>query len=73
MIYILIFFQSILFSKGLQISSELDTNNVYVGEVLRWSIGIDGHENINYKFPDLNIDNETLSIFKSNGAISINC
>ena len=49
-----------LFSKGLQISSELDTNNVYVGEVLRWSIKVEGHENINYKFPNLNIDNDSV-------------
>ena len=62
MIYLLIFFQSVLFSKGLQISSELDTNNVYVGEVLRWSIKVEGHENINYNFPDLNIDNDSIKV-----------
>ena len=62
MIYLLIFFQSVLFSKGLHISSELDTNNVYVGEVLRWTIKVEGHENINYKFPYLNIDNDSVKV-----------
>ena len=62
MIYLLIFLQSVLFSKGLQINSKLDTNNVYVGEVISWSIKIEGHENINYKFPDLNIDNDSVKI-----------
>tara|TARA_B100000900_G_scaffold352481_1_gene320165 strand:- start:58 stop:879 length:822 start_codon:yes stop_codon:yes gene_type:complete len=51
-----------LFSKGLQISSELDTNNVYVGEPLRWSIEVEGHEKINYKFPNLDIDNDSVKI-----------
>ena len=51
-----------LFSRGVQISSELDTNNVYVGEVIRWSIEIKGHEDVNYKFPDLNLDNDSVKI-----------
>ena len=35
---------------------------MYVGEVLRWSIKVEGHENINYKFPDLNIDNDSIKV-----------
>ena len=35
---------------------------MYVGEVLRWTIKVEGHENINYKFPDLNIDNDSVKV-----------
>ena len=62
MIYVLIFFQSLLFSKGLQISSELDTNNAYIGEVIKWSIIIEGHDSINYQFPNLSIYNDSIKI-----------
>ena len=40
----------------------MDTNNAYVGEALRWSIKVEGHENINYKFPYLNIDNDSVKV-----------
>ena len=62
MIYLIIFFQSILFSKGLQISSELDTNNAYIGEIIRWSIRLEGHDSLNYSFPNLNIDNDSIKV-----------
>ena len=51
-----------LFSKGLQISSELDTNNAYIGEVIKWSIRVEGNNGLNYKFPSLKIDNDSLKI-----------
>ena len=51
-----------LFSKGLQISSELDTNNAYIGEVIKWSIRVEGNDGLNYKFPSLKIDNDSLKI-----------
>ena len=35
---------------------------MYVGEVLRWSIKVEGHENINLKFPNLDIDNDSVKI-----------
>ena len=62
MIYILIIFQSILFSNGLQVSSELDTNNAYIGEVIKWSVILKGSDSPNYKFPNLSIDNDSIKI-----------
>ncbi len=62
MIYLLFFFQSILFSKGLLISSELDTNKAYIGEIIRWSIKLEGNDSFNYNFPKLNIDNDTIKV-----------
>ena len=62
MIYIVIFLQSILFSKGIQISSELDTNNAYIGNVIKWSIIVKGGDKTNYNFPYLKIDNESTKI-----------
>ncbi len=62
MIYILVFLQSVLFSKGLQISSALDTNNAYIGEIIKWSIEIEGGENLNYKIPKLNLENDVIKI-----------
>ncbi len=51
-----------LFSKGLQISSELDIKNANIGEVIKWSIIIEGSDSINYKFPILSIDNDSKKI-----------
>ena len=62
MIYILIIFQSILFSKGLQVTSELDTNNAYIGTPIKWSIKIKGSDSLNYRFPLLSIDNDSMKI-----------
>ena len=62
MIYIFILLQSILFSKGIQISSELDTNKAYIGSVIKWSIMVEGGEKRNYNFPKLIVDNDTMRI-----------
>ena len=62
MLYIFILFQSILFSQGIQISSELDTNKTYIGSVINWSIMVEGGEKRNYNFPNLIVDNDTMRI-----------
>ena len=62
MIYIIILIQSILFSQGIQISSELDTNKTYIGSVINWSIMVEGGEKRNYNFPNLVVDNDTMRI-----------
>ena len=62
MIYILIIFQSILFSNDLEVSSELDTNNAFLREAIKWSIIIKGSDSFNYKFPDLSIENDSIKI-----------
>ena len=62
MIYIFILLQSILFSQGIQITSELDTNKAYIGNVINWSIMVEGGEKRNYNFPHLVVDNDTMRI-----------
>ena len=62
MFYILFFFHSLVFSKGVEIISELDTNNAFVGEVINWSVKIQGSDQYNHRFPKLSLDNENLKI-----------
>ena len=60
----LFIFQSLVFSQGLQVISELDTTNGYIGEVINWSIEVKGAVKNNFRFPELNVDNTDI-LFKS--------
>ena len=51
-----------LFSQGIQIISELDTNKAYIGSVIHWSIMVEGGEKRNYNFPNLEVDNDSMRI-----------
>ena len=62
MIYIVLLIQSTLFSQGIQISSELDTNKAYIGSVIRWSIVVEGGNGRNYNFPNLMVNNDSIQI-----------
>ena len=59
----LFIFQSLVFTQSIQVISELDTTSGYVGEIINWSIEIKGAEKNNFRFPELNNDNDVL-IFK---------
>ena len=67
----LFIFQSLVFSQGLQVISELDTTSGYVGEIINWSIEIKGAEKNNFRFPELNNDNDVL-IFKFKKKVNAN-
>ena len=62
MIYIIILIQSVLFSQGVEIKSELDTNKAFIGNVIKWSIIVEGINDNNLKFPYLTIDNDSFKI-----------
>ena len=67
----LFIFQSLVFSQGLQVISELDTTNGYIGEVINWSIEVKGAVKNNFRFPELNVDNDLL-IFKFKKKVNAN-
>ncbi len=58
----LIFFPSIIFAKSLSVISELDTTKGYIGDIIEWTISVDGKTNQNIQFPQLNIDSDTITI-----------
>ncbi len=62
MIYIIILIQSVLFSQGVEIKSELDTNKAFIGNVIKWSIIVEGINDNNLKFPYLTIDNDSFKV-----------
>ena len=62
MIYIIILIQSVLFSQGVEIKSELDTNKAFIGNVIKWSIIVEGINDNNLKFPHLTIDNDSFKV-----------
>ena len=62
MIYIIILIQSVLFSQGVEIKSELDTNKAFIGNVIKWSIIVEGINDKNLKFPYLTIDNDSFKV-----------
>ena len=60
--YIIILIQSVLFSQGVEIKSELDTNKAFIGNVIKWSIIVEGINDNNLKFPYLTIDNDSFKV-----------
>ena len=62
MIYIIILIQSVLFSQGVEIKSEPDTNKAFIGNVIKWSIIVEGINDNNLKFPYLTIDNDSFKV-----------
>ena len=67
----LFIFQSLVFTQSIQVISELDTTSGYVGEIINWSIEIKGAEKNNFRFPELNNDNDVL-IFKFKKKVNAN-
>ena len=65
MFYILIFLQSFVFSKDIEIISELDTTNVFIGDVINWSVKLRASEQYNYRFPKFSLDNDTIKIYQN--------
>jgi len=55
-------FSSFLFSQSLSVISKLDTTSGYIGDVITWSIKIEGLSDQQIQFPELNSINDTISI-----------
>ena len=64
MLYILVFFHSLVLSKGIEISSDLDTNRAFIGETINWLVKVKADNKDNYRFPKFSVDNDTLRIKK---------
>ena len=59
---LLILIPTLIFGKGLSVVSELDTTQGFIGDVIQWTVKIDGHTNEGIRFPELNEINDTLTI-----------
>ena len=59
---LLILLPSLIFGQGFTVISELDTTQGFIGDVIQWTVKIDGHTNEGIRFPELNEINDTLTI-----------
>ena len=59
---LLILLPSLIFGEGFSVISELDTTQGFIGDVIQWTVKIDGHTNEGIRFPELNESNDTLTI-----------
>ncbi len=59
---LLILLSSLIFGQGFSVISELDTTQGFIGDVIQWTVKIDGHTNEGIRFPELNEINDTLTI-----------
>ena len=59
---LLILIPTLIFGKGLSVVSELDTTQGFIGDVIQWTVKIDGHTNEGIRFPELNKTNDTITI-----------
>jgi hypothetical protein len=59
---LLILLPSLIFGQGFSVISELDTTQGFIGDVIQWTVKIDGHTNEGIRFPELNEINDTLTI-----------
>lgn len=55
-------FSSFLFSQSLSIVSELDTTDGFIGDVITWTIEIEGQTKQQIQFPELKTINDTITI-----------
>ena len=59
---LLILIPTLIFGKGLSVVSELDTTQGFIGDVIQWTVKIDGKTNDGIRFPELNKINDTITI-----------
>jgi len=60
----LLFIPSIFFAQGFTVISELDTTKGYIGDIINWSILIEGNKNRNIQFPEINSIDEKITVRK---------
>ena len=59
---LLILLPSLIFGQGFSVISELDTTQGFIGDVIQWTVRIDGQTNEGIRFPELNKTNDTITI-----------
>ena len=59
---LVILLPTLIFGKGLSVISELDTTQGFIGDVIQWTVKIDGQTNEGIRFPELNEFNDTITI-----------
>jgi len=59
---LLILLPSLIFGQGFSVISELDTTQGFIGDVIQWTVKIDGQTNEGIHFPELNEINDTITI-----------
>ena len=59
---LLILIPTLIFGQGLSVISELDTTKGFIGDVIQWTVKIDGQTNESIHFPELNEINDTITI-----------
>ena len=59
---LLILLPSLIFGQGFSVISELDTTQGFIGDVILWTVKIDGKTNDGIRFPKLNKINDTITI-----------
>ena len=57
---LLILLPSLIFGQGFSVISELDTTQGFIGDVIQWTVKIDGKTNDEIRFPELNKINDTI-------------
>ena len=56
---------SVLFSQSLSTISELDTTTGFIGDVLKWSVRVEGDTDYKIQFPELKMINDTITVRNS--------
>ena len=59
---IILYTFSLLLGQSLSVLSDLDTTSGFIGDVFNWSISIENSGNQKIDFPDIIIDNDSISI-----------
>ena len=52
----------LIFGQGLSVISELDTTQGFIGDVIHWTVKVDGQTNEIIRFPELAGINDTITI-----------
>ena len=60
--HLLILLPSLIFGQGLSVISELDTTQGFIGDVIKWTVKVDGQTNEVIRFPELGEINDTITI-----------
>ena len=60
--HLLILLPSLIFGQGLAVISELDTTQGFIGDVIQWTVKVDGQTNEVIRFPELGEINDTITI-----------
>ena len=59
---VFLFFPLIVYGKSFYVTSELDTVNGYIGDVIKWTIKIENSQGKSIRFPDLKTNNSNILI-----------